>query len=62
MPINDPEEIPQYFDEIAYNKGASIIRMMANFLGLDIFNKGIHHYLTKHQYGNTKQVNQVADK
>ena len=53
VPINDPSH---FFDEVSYKKGASIIRMIANILGLDVFNRGIQHYLTKHQYGNAKQV------
>jgi hypothetical protein len=30
--------------------------MMANFLGLEVFNRGIEHYLRKHQFGNAKQA------
>ena len=46
----------EIFDEISYKKGGSVIRMMANFLGVDVFNKGIEEYLKKHTYGNAKQV------
>ena len=31
--------------------------MMANFLGVEVFNKGIEEYLKKHKYGNAEQVN-----
>ncbi|KAI1077263.1 peptidase family M1-domain-containing protein [Whalleya microplaca] len=40
------------FDSIAYVKGCSIIRMMAEDLGVDVFLRGIGHYLRKHIYGN----------
>ena len=33
--------------------------MMANFLGVEVFNKGIEEYLKKHTYGNAKQVKKM---
>ena len=53
--VQHPDEIGQIFDTISYGKGASIIRMMANFLGINVFNQGITNYLRKHEYGNAKQ-------
>ena len=53
--VHHPDEIGQIFDSISYGKGASIIRMMANFLGIETFNQGITNYLRKHEYGNAKQ-------
>lgn len=52
--VNHPHEIDEIFDEISYNKGASIIRMLHHYLGDDDFRKGMHLYLTRHQYQNTK--------
>lgn len=51
--VNHPAEIDEIFDEISYNKGASVIRMLHNYLGDDDFRKGMNVYLTKHQYKNT---------
>jgi aminopeptidase 2 len=56
VPVNHPSEISEIFDEISYKKGGSIIRMMANFLGVNVFNKGIEEYLKKHIYQNAQQV------
>ncbi len=56
VPVNHPDEINEIFDSISYGKGASVIRMMANFLGLETFNGGITNYLNMHKYGNAKQV------
>jgi len=56
VPVNHPSEISEIFDEISYKKGSSLIRMMANFLGSHVFNKGIEEYLKKHNYKNTQQV------
>jgi hypothetical protein len=56
VPVNHPDEINEIFDSISYGKGASVIRMIANFLGLETFNGGITNYLNKHEYANAKQV------
>ena len=53
--VEHPDEIGQIFDSISYGKGASIIRMMANFLGINNFNQGISNYLKQHKYGNAQQ-------
>ncbi|XP_059089638.1 aminopeptidase N-like [Tigriopus californicus] len=53
--VNHPDEINEAFDGISYGKGASVIRMMANFLGIETFNKAITNYLKKYQYSNAAQ-------
>ncbi|MHA1332090.1 MAG: M1 family metallopeptidase, partial [Candidatus Hodarchaeales archaeon] len=35
---------------IIYNKGASILQMVRGYLGVEKFKKGIHAFLTKHQF------------
>jgi aminopeptidase N len=55
--VNDPAEINQIFDSISYLKGSSVIRMMANFLGIETFNKGITNYLHSNAFGNANQDN-----
>jgi puromycin-sensitive aminopeptidase len=42
------------FDVLTYEKGASVVRMLQQFLGDDRFQAGIRHYLETHQYGNTE--------
>jgi aminopeptidase N len=51
--VHHPDEIEHIFDAISYAKGASILRMIASYIGMDIFFQGIRNYLTKHAYGNT---------
>ncbi|KAH1002212.1 hypothetical protein HUJ04_008323 [Dendroctonus ponderosae] len=53
VPVENPAEIDEIFDEISYNKGASIIRMLHHYIGEEDFRKGMNAYLTKHQYKNT---------
>jgi len=55
IPVNVPNEINEIFDTISYLKGGSVIRMMANYLGVNTFNKGITNYLHANAYGNADQ-------
>lgn len=51
--VGHPSEVDEIFDDISYSKGASVIRMLHDYLGDKDFRGGMHAYLTKHQYGNT---------
>ena len=51
-----PPEISEIFDAVSYSKGASIIRMLASYLGKDSFQKGLQIYLKKHQYSNASTL------
>ncbi|MCH8351430.1 MAG: M1 family metallopeptidase [Chloroflexi bacterium] len=52
--VKDPAEVSQLFDAISYSKGASVIRMLEQFLGPETFRQGLSRYLTAHQYGNAR--------
>eukprot|EP00917_Polyrhabdina_sp_WS-2016_P007003 GHVP01015570.1.p1 GENE.GHVP01015570.1~~GHVP01015570.1.p1 ORF type:complete len:908 (+),score=190.76 GHVP01015570.1:352-2724(+) len=52
VPVHSPHDISEIFDAISYQKGASLIRMLANHMGIDKFIKGVCNYLKKHSYGN----------
>jgi len=52
--VKHPDEIDEIFDEISYNKGACVIRMLYNYIGDADFRKGMNLYLTRHQYKNTE--------
>ena len=43
--VKHPDEINEIFDRISYAKGASIIRMMDNFLTTKTFQRGLTNYL-----------------
>nr|XP_027223187.1 aminopeptidase N-like [Penaeus vannamei] len=45
IPVSNPDEIFEVFDDISYNKGASIIRMMTHYLTEPTFRKGLNNYL-----------------
>jgi puromycin-sensitive aminopeptidase len=42
------------FDVLTYEKGASVVRMLQQYLGEDRFQAGIRSYLETHQYANTE--------
>ena len=52
--VKDPAEISQLFDAISYSKGASVIRMLEQFLTPEVFRQGLHHYLDANQYSNAR--------
>lgn len=52
--VNHPAEISEIFDEVSYSKGASVIRMLASYLGEENFRDGLRRYLKKHSYANAK--------
>ena len=54
--VGHPDEIGEIFDEISYSKGASVIRMLAGYLGEKDFRDGLRHYLKKHSYKNASTI------
>lgn len=50
--VYHPNEIREIFDRVSYSKGASIIRMLAQYLGRTDFRDGLRLYLKTHQYSN----------
>ena len=52
--VKNPAEVSQLFDAISYSKGASVIRMLENFLGEESFRKGLNRYLSSHMYDNAR--------
>ena len=52
--VKDPGEIREIFDAISYNKGASILWMLEQYLGEDTFRDGLRVYLSRHKYGNAQ--------
>ncbi len=54
FPVGRPEEAQGMFDVLTYQKGGSVLRMLEQFLGPDVFREGINDYLTTHSHGNTE--------
>ena len=47
-----PADIQALFDGIAYQKAASVLRMVEAYVGPEVFQKGVNAYLEKHKYAN----------
>jgi puromycin-sensitive aminopeptidase len=54
FPVERPEEAAGMFDVLTYEKGASVLRMLEQYLGAEAFRDGIRVYLRRHQYGNAE--------
>ena len=52
--VKNPAEVSQLFDAISYSKGGSVMRMLENFLGPEVFQGGLYRYLKGHEYGNAR--------
>ena len=46
------EEIEQMFDGISYGKGSDVLLTVENYVGPEVFRKGVQAYLKAHEYGN----------
>jgi aminopeptidase N len=53
QPIANEAEANSAFDDIAYQKGQSIIRMLESFLGKEVFRDGIRRYIAAHKLSNS---------
>uniref|UniRef100_A0AC35FYB5 Aminopeptidase n=1 Tax=Panagrolaimus sp. PS1159 TaxID=55785 RepID=A0AC35FYB5_9BILA len=56
FPILKAEDVSEAFDQISYDKGASVMRMLRTVLGETNFKKGLNIYLTKHAYSNAEHT------
>lgn len=50
--VETPDQITEIFDSITYNKGASIIRMIEDFIGVENFRDGVSAYLKANEFKN----------
>jgi len=53
-PVVSPADAEGMYDVLTYEKGAAVVRMMEQYLTPEQFAAGVHHYLTKFSYGNTR--------
>jgi len=56
-PIQMVSQITESFDEISYQKGSCVLRMMHLFLGEVAFRSGVKSYLQLYAYNNAEQDN-----
>lgn len=52
--VKRAEDIDELFDEIAYEKGGSVLRMLDEYLGEEVFRKGLRAYISRFAYANAE--------
>lgn len=52
VPVRDGLRVHEIVDNISYSKGCAVVRMLVNYVGTDIFMKGVSNYLKANTYGN----------
>ncbi|MGW8886397.1 aminopeptidase N [Streptomyces sp. NPDC055749] len=52
--ISDLDDVLVNFDGITYAKGASVLKQLVAYVGMDAFFKGVQAYFKAHAYGNTR--------
>ncbi|NTX60176.1 M1 family metallopeptidase [Myxococcus sp. CA051A] len=52
QPIDTANDIHNAFDGITYGKGSAVLTMTEEWLGREVFRKGIQRYLRKHAHDN----------
>ncbi len=50
--VVSPNECRGMFDVLTYEKGCSVLRMLEQYLGEDVFREGVRLYLNRHAYDN----------
>jgi puromycin-sensitive aminopeptidase len=52
--VHAPHDAEAMFDVLTYEKGASVLRMLEQYMGPEVFRAGIRAYLRRHAFGNTQ--------
>jgi len=50
--VEAPRDADAMFDVLTYEKGASVLRMLEQYLGTAVFRDGVREYLRRHAYAN----------
>ncbi|MGK4906556.1 aminopeptidase N [Streptomyces albus] len=53
-PIRDLDDVLVNFDGITYAKGASVLKQLVAYVGMDEFFQGVRAYFKRHEWGNTR--------
>ena len=54
FPVISPTDAEGMFDVLTYEKGASVLRMLEQYLGAERFRDGVRHYLSAHSFANAE--------
>ncbi|MCI2264288.1 aminopeptidase N [Sediminivirga luteola] len=59
--IRDLQDVEVNFDGITYAKGASVLRQLVAWVGLENFLAGVRRYFARHAWGNTELRDLLAE-
>ena len=54
FPVQAPKDADAMIDVLTYEKGASVLRMLEQYLTPEVFRAGVRLYLERHKFGNTE--------
>lgn len=54
LPINSTADFFSVFDDITYEKGSSVLKQLAHYVGEENYRLGVSAYLKQHSYGTTE--------
>jgi len=54
VPVRSTADFFSVFDAITYQKGSSVLKQLAHFVGEENYRHGVSTYLNAHAYGNTE--------
>ena len=54
QPVRSSSDAMESFDDLTYDKGAAILRMLESWLGPDTFRRGVQRYLVDNAWKNAK--------
>jgi alanyl aminopeptidase len=53
-PVHSTSEAEEAFDDITYEKGAAVLRMLERYLGADTFRRGVQQYIRTNAWKNAR--------
>lgn len=54
VPVNSTADFFSVFDAITYQKGSSVLKQLAHYVGEEKYRRGVSAYLKEHLYGTTE--------
>jgi alanyl aminopeptidase len=60
QPIEGVDDILTAFDRITYDKGASVLGMFEQYVGADVFQRGVREHLAARAWGNATSADFIA--
>ena len=54
VPVDSTADFFKVFDDITYEKGSSVLKQLAHYVGEENYRRGVSRYLKDHAYGTTE--------